>query len=115
MSDDIYRDPNLKDKLISYAFIVLTITIIMLSSFFVLPVYGLVVHLIISLFTIFLLILWHARNTAYMCPHCDQEFEISFWQDLTSPSFFNKKLLKCPKCGIRDYATEFTRYRSNKV
>ena len=25
------------------------------------------------------------------------------------------KELKCPKCGIRDYATEFTRYRSNKV
>ena len=95
MRDVIYRDPNVKDKLISFVFVVITIAIIILSSFFIRPVYGLIVHLFIVFFTIFLLILWHSRKTAYICQHCDQEFEISFWQDLTSPSFFNKKILTC--------------------
>ena len=115
MSDDIYRYPNLKEKLISYAFVVMTIAIIILSSFYVRPVYGLIVHLIVIFFTIFVLILWHARNTAYLCPNCDHEFEISFWQDLLSPAFFNKKLLKCPKCGIRDYTTELAKKHSTKI
>jgi DNA-directed RNA polymerase subunit RPC12/RpoP len=115
MPDDIYRAPNLKDKLISYAFVVMTIAIIMISSFYVRPVYGLIVHLIIIFFTIFLLILWHARKTAYLCPHCDHEFEISFWKDLISPSFFDKKLLKCPKCGIKDLAMELVKNHSPKI
>ena len=115
MPDVIYRNSNVKDKIISFVFVVMTIAIIIFSSFFIRPVYGLIVHLIIVIFTIFLLILWHSRKTAYLCQHCDQEFEISFWRDLRSPSLFSKKLLKCPNCGFKDWQTELVKNRSNKI
>jgi hypothetical protein len=41
-----------------------------------------------------------------------EKYELSFWKDLISPSFFNKKLLKCPKCGTKDLATELVKNHS---
>jgi len=53
--------------------------------------------------SLYLLVFWHAKNTAYCCPECGFEFEISVWTDFTSPQFPNRKLLKCPKCGKRNW------------
>jgi hypothetical protein len=48
--------------------------------------------------SLFLLVRWHANTTAYRCPACDWEYEISVFTDFISPHFPNKKYLKCPHC-----------------
>ncbi|MDH7576965.1 MAG: hypothetical protein QHH75_03875 [Bacillota bacterium] len=47
---------------------------------------------------LFLLVRWHARSTAYICPKCSHFFMISVAEDFLSPHMMDKKLLKCPKC-----------------
>jgi DNA-directed RNA polymerase subunit RPC12/RpoP len=54
---------------------------------------------------LFLLVRWHARHTAYRCPACGGEFEISVLTDLASPQIPDRKYLKCPRCGQRKWAT----------
>lgn len=54
--------------------------------------------------SLFLLVRWHARNTAYRCGECDWEFEISFFTDFISPHIPNKKYLKCPHCNEKTWA-----------
>ncbi|MFH1032401.1 MAG: hypothetical protein V1767_07580 [Chloroflexota bacterium] len=44
---------------------------------------------------------WHARNFAYQCPNCENEFEISTGTDFVTPNGFTRKYLKCPKCNQR--------------
>ena len=53
-----------------------------------------------------ILILWHAKSTAYHCPICGNEFEISALTDFFSPHGVTKDgggwvYLKCPKCQNR--------------
>jgi len=52
-----------------------------------------------------ILISWHARASAYHCPICSYEFEISMLTDFFSPhGIYNKgawKYLKCPNCSNR--------------
>jgi DNA-directed RNA polymerase subunit RPC12/RpoP len=52
-----------------------------------------------------ILVFWHAKATAYLCPKCGYEFEISILTD-----FFNLhgvdtpggwKYLRCPNCSNR--------------
>ncbi|MDH7576450.1 MAG: hypothetical protein QHH75_01265 [Bacillota bacterium] len=52
---------------------------------------------------LFLLVRWHARNTAYICPKCGHFFMISAMEDFLSPHMIDQKLLKCPKCGKRSW------------
>jgi DNA-directed RNA polymerase subunit RPC12/RpoP len=54
--------------------------------------------------TLFLLVRWHARATAYRCSACGEEFTISAFVDFFSPHIPDKKLLKCPKCGKRGWS-----------
>lgn len=53
---------------------------------------------------LFLLILYHARNTAYRCKHCGHEFAVPVWRDAFSPHMFETKYLRCPVCGKRSWA-----------
>jgi DNA-directed RNA polymerase subunit RPC12/RpoP len=55
--------------------------------------------------TLYLIVRWHADTTAYRCANCGHEFEISPRRDFLSPHILNKKLLKCPGCGTRTWAT----------
>lgn len=48
---------------------------------------------------LFLLVSWHAKNIAYICPKCGYMFMISTLTDFLSPHMFNTKLLRCLKCG----------------
>jgi DNA-directed RNA polymerase subunit RPC12/RpoP len=67
---------------------------------------GLVVWLsVFATGSLFLLVRWHARHTAYRCPACGHEFEISLLTDLASLQIPDKKYLKCPRCGRRKWAT----------
>ena len=47
---------------------------------------------------LFLLVSWHAKYTAYICPKCGHTFMISTAKDFLSPHMVDKKLLRCPKC-----------------
>ena len=50
-----------------------------------------------------ILVSWHARVTAYHCPICSYEFEISVLTDFFSPHGVDNncawKYLKCPNCS----------------
>jgi len=48
---------------------------------------------------LYLLVRWHAKNTAYICPKCNHTFSISTLTDFLSPNMIDKKLLRCPECG----------------
>jgi DNA-directed RNA polymerase subunit RPC12/RpoP len=53
-----------------------------------------------------LLVLWHKKSTAYHCPKCSNEFEISLLTDFFSPHGVTKNgkgwiYLKCPRCQNR--------------
>lgn len=66
---------------------------------------GLVVWLaVFASGSLFLLVRWHARHTAYRCPACGREFEISVLTDFASLQIPNKKYLKCPECGQRHWS-----------
>jgi DNA-directed RNA polymerase subunit RPC12/RpoP len=49
-----------------------------------------------------ILVSWHAKTTAYLCPRCGYEFEISILTDFFSPHGVDRnggwKYLKCPNC-----------------
>jgi DNA-directed RNA polymerase subunit RPC12/RpoP len=60
------------------------------------------------------IIFLHSKNSAYICKNCSHEFEISFWQDLLTAHVPGKKMLKCPECSYRDYATELIKTKINK-
>ena len=55
--------------------------------------------------SLFLLARWHANSTAYRCPVCGHEFEISVFTDLVSPHVPDVKYLRCPHCGKRNWMT----------
>jgi DNA-directed RNA polymerase subunit RPC12/RpoP len=58
---------------------------------------------------LFLLVRWHAKSTAYRCPACGSEFEISVLTDFASLQLPGRKYLKCPQCGKRSWATVLMR------
>ena len=47
----------------------------------------------------------HSRNTFYTCRACNAQFEITVWRDFLSPHTLTQKYLKCPRCGVRSWAT----------
>ena len=52
---------------------------------------------------LFLIVRWHAKNTAYICPECGHRFMISTFKDFISPHMLDKKLLRCPECKKRSW------------
>ncbi|MEG0593552.1 MAG: MerR family transcriptional regulator [Coprobacillus sp.] len=48
------------------------------------------------------LIWYHSANNAYICPHCQRKFSITFIKDMLSLNNGKKgKILKCPHCGYK--------------
>jgi hypothetical protein len=54
--------------------------------------------LLLLIVALALLLEWHARSFAYLCPRCGKVFEISVLEDLLGPNGVNKKYLECPMC-----------------
>jgi DNA-directed RNA polymerase subunit RPC12/RpoP len=100
-----YREPTPRDWGRTGAYILAAITTITGSAVILSPIvwpFGFIIWLVTApVGTLFLLVRWHARSTAYRCPVCGNEFEISTLTDLASPHAFGKKYLKCPRCGNR--------------
>ena len=64
---------------------------------------GLIAWLICAVGIVFLLVRWHARNTAFACPKCGWVFTISLSEDLWSPNFLNRQFLRCPECATKSW------------
>ncbi|HET8686570.1 MAG TPA: hypothetical protein VFM18_07885 [Methanosarcina sp.] len=79
------------------------IAVIVMSSVFLLPGYWYLWLLIIA-GSLALIVAWHAKNFAYLCPRCGEVFEVSTLEDFLSPNGVNKKYLKCPRCGKQAWA-----------
>ena len=97
-----YRKPKRSDWSKSLIFIGAYVTIIAVTSFYLLVSYW---YLWIALVAggLLMLIAWHAKATAYICPICGSEFEISILTDFLSPHGVTKnggwQYLKCPICS----------------
>ena len=104
-----YRQPTSRDRWKTGLYILLTIIIIVVTGMILMQMFGAVGLVVwIAVFvagSLFLLVRWHAKNTAYRCRVCGHEFEISTGTDLMSPHVPEKKYLKCPQCGKRSWAT----------
>jgi DNA-directed RNA polymerase subunit RPC12/RpoP len=51
------------------------------------------------------LLWWHSRNIAYECSKCSHIFSPSIMKLVTTLHAHDKRLLKCPQCGYRDWFT----------
>ena len=104
-----YREVTRRDWWRVGGYVLLTVAVIVVTGAILIPVawpVGLIVWLATFVSgTLFLLVRWHANNTAYRCPACGYEFEISAFTDFASLQVPDKKYLKCPQCGKRNWAT----------
>ena len=103
------RVPTATDKARTVLFILVTVFTITGSAFALLTNSGGVGILLwfgVCVGSVYLLVRWHARTTAYRCSICDHEFEISTLEDFLSAHVFPSwKFLKCPHCGKRNWTT----------
>jgi hypothetical protein len=108
MSSNSFIEPTVKDRFFSIFFTILLILVLITSSFYITVNYGIFYFLLICILGIFLLVKWHSSTRGFKCANCGHEFTISFWQDLPTASSipFMKKMLKCPSCDYKDYASE---------
>ena len=113
MSSYIYKEPSLSYRVLTSLIIISFILLTIFGSFFLAPVIGYFPFYFAIFLLLALLIFFHSKNTAYICKNCNHEFEISFWQDLTSAHTPGKKMLKCPECSYKDYATELVKTKNN--
>ncbi len=100
-----YRKPRRSDWKKSLLLIGIYVVAISITAFILLVMYW-YVWLAIVTGGLLMLVLWHKKATAYHCPRCGNEFEISFLTDLFSPHGVTKEggawmYLKCPSCSNR--------------
>lgn len=102
-----YRLPAKRDWRKSILYVAGYVFFIALSAFLLIPTFGawgMVAWLVLCVGLAGLILTrWHASSTAYRCPHCGHEFEISAWRDLITPHKMDKYYLKCPACGERNW------------
>ena len=97
-----YRKTNRADVIRSLVYIFIYLTAISGTSFFLLPERW-YLWAIIVIAGLVALVWWHKSATAYRCPHCEREFEISFLVDLLAPHGMTREgggwlYLRCPNC-----------------
>jgi DNA-directed RNA polymerase subunit RPC12/RpoP len=99
-----YRKSKKKDWIKTLTYIALYVTIISFAAFYLLLSYW-YVWIALTVAGLVIVISWHTKVTAYHCPICGFEFEISTLTDFFSPHGVNKngawKYLKCPTCSNR--------------
>jgi predicted RNA-binding Zn-ribbon protein involved in translation (DUF1610 family) len=103
MDAEKYWDVTRKDWSRTSILLLLFVAVTGLSSILLLTEHWYFWFLIVA-GSLVLLVVWHTKNFAYLCPGCGQIFEISTIDDLLGPNGVDKKYLKCPKCGKRSWA-----------
>ena len=111
MSSQSYREPALKDRLLANLLLVLVLSWIVVSAFFMFEIIDPLFWLLIVFTSIILITLWQSVTRGFRCTNCGFEFKITFWQHLATINSipFGKKMLKCPECKFKDYGTELIR------
>jgi DNA-directed RNA polymerase subunit RPC12/RpoP len=88
----------------SLIYIAIYLTILGVTGIFLLLSYW-YVWIALAACGLIVLVSWHAKATAYICPRCGYEFKISRLTDFFSPNEVDKnggwKYLKCPNCSNR--------------
>jgi hypothetical protein len=109
-----YRKVNKKDWFINFLVLLAFIAIECGSAVLFLPTYWYIWGTIIFVSLVGLLI-WDQKTTGYRCAKCNNEFDISIWQELTNVHGVNKKgawkYLKCPKCKQKSKALTLIKVR----
>ena len=104
-----YRRVATRDWWIVGGYVLLAATVMVVTAWILIPVawpIGFAAWLAVFVGgSLFLLVRWHAKSTAYRCPACRYEFDISVLTNFASPQLPGKKYLKCPQCGKRNWAT----------
>ncbi len=101
-----YRKPDKGDWARTTIYVAVYAVAIGIGAFLLMPrgAPGALAWIILVILGAFLLIRWHAKNTAYRCAKCNREFEISIFTDAISHHGVGGggwKYLKCPCCGTR--------------
>ena len=99
-----YRKSRKKDWIKTFSYIALYLMVLWFTGIYLLRSYG-YVWIAFAVNGLMILISGHAKATAYHCPRCGYEFEISMLTDFFSPHGVNRKggwkYLKCPNCSNR--------------
>jgi len=113
-----YRKSRKKDWIKTLIYITIYLTIISFTAFYLLLSYW-YVWIALTVTGLVILISWHAKVTAYHCPVCGYEFEISILTDFFSPHGVNKngawKYLKCPNCSNRSKIEILVKTKGKRV
>ena len=101
-----YRKPDRADRVRTAVYVAVYTAAIGVGAFLLMPggSAGAFAWSVIVVGGAFLLIRWHARNTAYRCRNCGHEFEISILTDAMSlhgSGGGGWQYLRCPRCGKR--------------
>jgi len=104
-----YRKPDKADRAGTAIYVAVYTAAIGVGAFLLMPggAVGALAWAVIVVGGAFLLIRWHARNTAYRCRNCGHEFEISIFTDAISPHGAGGggwTCLRCSRCGKRTRA-----------
>jgi DNA-directed RNA polymerase subunit RPC12/RpoP len=99
-----YREARRKDWWKTVVFIAAYLAVLGFTAIYLLVSFW-YVWVALAVAGLVILVSWHAKVTAYRCPRCGYEFEISVLTDFLSPHGVNKdgawKYLKCPNCQHR--------------
>ena len=99
-----YRKSRRKDWLKTLIYIAIYLTFLGFTGIYLLLSYW-YVWMTLAAGGLIILVFWHAKATAYHCPGCGYEFEISIFTDFFSPHGVDRegawKYLKCPNCSNR--------------
>jgi len=82
------------------------VVVLTFLAFILIPLYlpyTLIIWLIAASGGVFAIVEWLAHNTIYVCSNCGYRFRISAFRYAISPHGWEKKLLRCPKCGKRGW------------
>jgi len=113
-----YRKTRKKDWIKTLIYITLYLTVIGFTAIYLLLSYW-YIWITLTAVGLVILISWHAKATAYHCPICNQEFEISTLKDFFSPHGVNRsgawKYLKCPNCSNRSRMEIFVKRKDKKT
>jgi DNA-directed RNA polymerase subunit RPC12/RpoP len=109
-----YRCPTARDWTIVAVAIAAFTAASLLIVLAGIPRFGLVAGVVAIVAALLALVRWHAWATAYRCQECDHEFRLSTMQDLLAPNMLTEKLVRCPACGRRTWASTLVRDRRSR-
>ena len=70
--------------------------------------------LLFCVVSVLVLTKWNIATHGFECPSCKHQFDINMRTAPLTPHVWNKKLLRCPACGKRDWAMEVVKIHPPK-